>query len=521
MPSKGSVLWVDDEIDLLRPHIKFLKEKGYDVDTATNGDDAVTMVENNRFDLILLDEQMPGRGGLDTLASLKSVSPSLPVVMVTKNEAESLMEEAIGMQISDYLTKPVNPTQVLLTCKKFIEGKKIVADFGQQHYLQDLQPLAVKMSYASSFSDWTEIHNALVQWERMLDTHPEETLRQMLRDQRREANITFSRFIASNYKDWIGGGKNAPTLSPEILDKFVVPQLKSSAGPVFFIVVDCMRYDQWLEMEPLVAELFTVKKDFYCGILPTATAYARNAIFSGLYPGDLETRFPHVWQGGSDDDDTRNKYEKDLLIDFAARKRLGLKNEPKYFKILNQDFGKYVEQQVPSLANQQLTAIVVNFVDMLAHGRSDSSLIRELAPDEGAYRSVTRSWFEHSPLYRIFQAIAQIKNSRVVITTDHGSIRCMRGAKVFGDRETSTCLRFKYGRNVRVEDERTALTVRNPKDFRLPTHGLAVNYVIAYEDYYLVYPTDYHKFLNHYHDTFQHGGISLEEMMLPVITLEH
>jgi CheY-like chemotaxis protein len=498
----------------------FLKEKGYDVDTATNGEDALHLVENNRFDLVLLDEQMPGLGGLDTLSSLKAAAPSLPVVMVTKNEAESLMEEAIGRQISDYLTKPVNPTQVLLTCKKFIEGKKIVSEFAQQHYLQDLQPLSSKMMMAATFEDWVEIHGMLVQWERMLDTHPEETLRQMLRDQRREANLAFARFVQSGYKNWLAGGKGAPVLSPQILDNYTVPQIKEADGSVFFFVIDCMRYDQWLEMEPLVAQMFSVKKDFYCGILPTATAYARNAIFSGLFPGDLETRFPHVWQGGSDDDDTRNKYEKDLLVDFAARKRLGLKNEPKYFKILNQDFGKHVEQQIPSLANQQLTAIVVNFVDMLAHGRSDSTLIRELAPDEGAYRGITRAWFEHSSFYNILKAISLIKNARVVITTDHGSIRCMRGAKVFGDRETSTCLRFKYGRNVKVEDDRTAITVRNPKDFRLPTHGLAVNYVIAVEDYYLVYPTDYHKFLNHYHDTFQHGGISLEEMVLPVITLQ-
>lgn len=519
--SKGSILWVDDEIDLLRAHVLFLKEKGYDVATATNGEDAVELVSKNRYDLVLLDEMMPGRGGLQTLASLKEISPALPVVMVTKNEAESLMEEAIGRQISDYLTKPVNPTQVLLTCKKFIDGKKIVEEFAQQHYLRNLQPLAMQMADANSFEAWADVHNELVKWERTLDTHPEETFQQMLRDQRREANIGFGRFVQAHYKQWVAGKDDAPVLSPQVLDHFVAPAVKENAGPVFFFVIDCMRYDQWLEMETLLAETFTVKKEFYCGILPTATAYARNAIFSGLWPSEVEARFPQIWEGGADDDDTRNKNEKDLLADYVSRKKLGLRSEPKYFKIINHEFGKYVEQQIPSLASQPLTAIVVNFVDMLAHGRSDSTVIRELAPDERAYRAVTHAWFEHSTLFRILKAIAQIPHSRVVLTTDHGSIRCLRGAKVFGDRDTSTCLRFKYGKNVRLDDDRTGYMMKNPKEFKLPSHGLGVNYVVAVEDYYYVYPTDYHKYLSHYHDTFQHGGISLEEMVLPVVTLQH
>lgn len=517
--SKGAILWVDDEIDLLRAHVLFLKEKGYEVETATNGDDAVELVSKHRFDLVLLDEMMPGRGGLDTLASLKEVSPALPVVMVTKNEAESLMEEAIGRQISDYLTKPVNPTQVLLVCKKFIDGKKIVEEFAQQHYLRNLQPLAMQMNDAGTFAEWADVNHELVKWERALDTHPEETFRQMLRDQRREANVGFGRFVQRHYKNWVEGTDDAPTLSPHILDKFVAPALQESKGPVFFFVIDCMRYDQWLEMETLLAETFTIKKDYYCGILPTATAYARNAIFSGLWPSEVEARFPQIWKGGSDDDDERNKNEKDLLTDYVTRKKLGLKNEPKYFKIINHEFGKHVEQQIPSLASQPLTAIVVNFVDMLAHGRSDSTVLRELAPDERAYRSVTKSWFEHSTLLRLLRSISQIPGATIVLTTDHGSIRCLRGAKIFGDRDTSTCLRFKYGRNVRIEDEKTGFVMKNPKDFKLPSHGMGVNYVVALEDYYFVYPTDFHKYLSHYHDTFQHGGISLEEMVLPVITM--
>jgi DNA-binding response OmpR family regulator len=522
MNTKGTILWVDDEIDLLRPHILFLREKGYAVDTATNGEDAIVLVGQRRFDLVLLDEMMPGRGGLETLASLKEVQPALPVVMVTKNEAESLMEEAIGRQISDYLTKPVNPTQVLLTCKKFIDGRRIAEEFAQQHYLQDLQPLAVRMGEAATFGDWAEIHQALVQWERTLDSHPEAAFRDMLRDQRREANVGFGRLITANYKQWVNGtGRDAPILSPQVLDTWVVPHLRAAAGPVFFFVIDCMRYDQWLEMEHVVAEHFSVKRDVTCGILPTATAYARNAIFSGLWPSEVEQRFPHIWEGGIEDDDERNKWEKDLLVDFVRRKQLPVKGEPKYFKIISHEFGKHVEQQIPSLAQNSLTAIVVNFVDMLAHGRSDSTVIRELAPDERAYRAVTRAWFENSTLFGMLRAIAQIKGAKVILTSDHGSIRCLRGSKVFGDRTTSTCLRFKYGKNVRLEEGRSGFVIKNPKEYKLPSHGLGVNYVVAMEDYFLVYPTDYNKYLNHYHDTFQHGGISLEEMVLPVVTLEH
>ncbi len=521
MHSKGTILWVDDEIDLLRSHILFLRDKGYAVETATNGSDAVALVGERRFDLVLLDEMMPGRGGLDTLSSLKEVQPALPVVMVTKNEAESLMEEAIGRQISDYLTKPVNPTQVLLTCKKFIDGRRIAEEFAQQHYLQDLRPLAERMGDARTFSDWAEVHHALVQWERTLDAHPDATFRDMLRDQRREANIGFGRLVTSSYKKWVTGkGDDVPVLAPQVLDTWVVPHIRAAEGPVFFFVIDCMRYDQWLEMEQLVAEFFTVKREYACGILPTATAYARNAIFSGLWPSEVEQRFTQVWEGGAEEDDERNKYEKDLLVDFVQRKKLPVKGEPKYFKIISHDFGKHVEQQIPTLAQQSLTAIVVNFVDMLAHGRSDSTVIRELAPDERAYRAVTRAWFENSTLLRMLRAIAQIKGAKVVITSDHGSIRCLRGAKVFGDRTTSANLRFKYGKNVRLEDERSGFVIKNPAEYKLPSHGLGVNYVIAVEDHFLVYPTDYNKYLNHYHDTFQHGGVSLDEMVLPVVTLE-
>jgi CheY-like chemotaxis protein len=516
------ILWVDDEIELLRSHIIFLSEKGYEVDTVTNGEDAISAVKDNDFDLIFLDENMAGMGGLETLAVIKDLYPNLPVVMITKSEEETLMEDAIGGKINDYLTKPINPSQVLLVCKKLLEGKKISGEYVAKDYLQDFNQISRSLLNEMDFSEWNEIYLKLVNWDMELDTHPDIGLRQTLNDQKKEANKEFSKFVERNYRKWITsmGNIDTPLLTPEITSKYVLNNIEKSNSSVFYFVIDCLRLDQWLIMEKHLNDYFKIEKEYYYAILPTATPYARNSLFSGLYPSEIEKNYPQYWAGeDAEDEKSMNRYEKELLQHLLDRKRIKLRNELKYLKIIDPDVGRSFEQNILSYQNTHLTAVVINFLDMIAHGRSDSDIIKEIAPDEPAYRSLTNSWFMHSSLFSTLRTLAKIENVKIVITTDHGSIRCLRGAKVLGDREASTNLRFKYGRNLKI-DEKYAVYIKNPQDYKLPTRGITINYIISKEDFYFVYPTDYHKFLTHYKDTFQHGGISMEEMILPVITME-
>jgi DNA-binding response OmpR family regulator len=518
---KKRLLWVDDEIELLRSHIIFLTEKGYEVDTAMNGEDAVSCVKEKSYDLIFLDEMMAGMGGLETLGQIKEINQNIPVVMITKSEEETLMDEAIGGKIQDYLTKPVNPSQVLLVCKKILEGKKITGQYAAKDYLMDFNQISQALMQNLDFSEWIDIYLKMVNWEVELDLHSEIGLRQTLNEQKREANKEFSKFVEKNYKNWINtaGEIDTPTLTTEITEKYVLNQVKKENTNVFYFVLDCLRLDQWLVMEKHLRELFIIDKDYYYAILPTATPYARNSLFSGLFPSEIEKYYPDLWQGKDDDEKSMNKYEKELLQLLLDRKKIKLKNELKYIKIIDPEVGRNFEQNILSYQNNNLTAVVVNFLDMIAHGRSDSDILKEIAPDESAYRSLTNSWFTHSSLLGTFRAIAKMGNFKVVITTDHGSIRSLRGAKVLGDREASTNLRFKYGRNLKVDDKH-AIYIKSPQEYKLPKRGVTINYIIAKEDYYFVYPTDYHKYLTYYKDTFQHGGISLEEMILPVITME-
>jgi CheY-like chemotaxis protein len=516
--SKGKILWVDDEIDLLRPHIRLLSERGYTVETATNGEDALTLVKDHGFDLVFLDEMMAGMGGLRTLAEIKDMRPNLPVVMVTKNEEEALMEEAIGVKISDYLTKPVNPSQILMACKKFLEGKKIAGATVSRDYIKEFNEISLALMNPLGHAEWVDLYTRLVGWALELDAHPELGLKQTLSDQFRECNLAFGKYVESNYRDWVEQRHDRPILSHEVVDRFVIPELQPNRS-VFFFVVDCLRLDQWLMMESLLHEYFEISTEYYYSILPTATPYSRNAIFSGSFPSDLELRYPELWEKNEDDENSRNRYERQFLDGLLERRKILLKPEPKYVKILDADFGRNIENTINSYTNSRLTSIVVNFVDMLAHGRSDSHLLKEIAPDESAYRLLTKSWFIHSSLFGMLKTLARNKGVRIILTTDHGSIRSLRGSKVLGDREASTNLRYKYGRNLKAE-EKAAVFVKNPLDFKLPKRGVAANYIIAKEDFYFVYPTDYHKYLNQYRDSFQHGGISMEEMILPVVKLE-
>ena len=518
---KKRILWVDDEIEMLRSHIFFLTDKGYEIETVTNGENAVSEVREKSFDLIFLDEMMAGLGGLQTLTLIKEIKPNIPVVMVTKNEEESLMHDAIGGKITDYLIKPVHPSQVLLVCKKILESKKISGEYVAKDYLHDFNEISRQVMAGPGWEEWTDIYLKLVNWEMELDSHPEVALRQTLTDQKKECNQEFSKYVEKNYLKWINSKNpvNVPMLTPSITNDFVLNELEDSKQSVFYFVLDCLRMDQWFGMEKYLIDLFNIERKFYYSILPTATPYARNSLFSGLYPAEIERYYPELWSSGDDDERSCNKHEKELLQLLLDRKKIKLRGDLKYIKIIDPEVGRNFEQNILSYQNRQFTAVVVNFLDMVAHGRSDSELLKEIAPDEPAYRSLTNSWFAHSSLLSTFRSIARMKNAKVVITTDHGSIRTLRGAKVLGDREASPNLRFKFGRNLKVDDKH-ALYITNPAEYKLPKRGMTVNYIIAKEDYYFVYPTDYHKYLSHYKDTFQHGGISMEEMILPVITME-
>ena len=518
---KGKLLWVDDEIELLKSHIIFLSEKGYEVDTVTNGEDALSEIKRKNYDLIFLDEMMPGLGGLETLARIKEINPNVPVVMITKSEEESLMNDAIGSQITDYLIKPILPSQVLLVCKKILESKQISGEYVAKDYLSDFNKISQSLLTVSDYQDWVDIYLKLVNWDLEFDNHPDLGLRQSLNDQRKECNAEFGKFVEKNYLQWINSPEdyNSPVMSPQVLDKYVIPEIVSAKGPVFLFILDCLRLDQWLVMEKHLMNMFEIQKDYYISILPTATPYARNAIFSGMFPSEIQSEYPELWQGGSDDERSQNKFEKEFLARHLEKRKVRLKTDLKYMKIIDPEVGKGFQQNIRSHSRTHFMAVVVNTLDMIAHGRSDSDILKEIAPDEPAYRSLTDSWFKHSSLLGMFKIVSEMKNAKVIITTDHGSIRSLRGAKVLGDKEASKSLRFKFGRNLKVDDKH-AMFIRNPEEYKLPTRGAAIGYIIAKEDFFFVYPTEYHKYLSIYKDTFQHGGISMEEMILPVIKME-
>ncbi|MCZ7603898.1 MAG: bifunctional response regulator/alkaline phosphatase family protein [Melioribacteraceae bacterium] len=520
MPPKR-ILWVDDEIELLRSHVLFLTEKGYEVETVTNGTDAVNEVNTKNYDLIFLDEMMPGMGGLETLSEIKEINSHIPVVMVTKSEEESLMHDAIGSKISDYLIKPVVPSQILLVCKKIFDRQKISGEYVARDYLNDFNQISTQLLNNPDHSAWIDIYKRLVNYELELDAHPEVDLRQTLSDQKKECNQEFSKYVEKYYKKWIDSLEydDSPNMTPRIIEDRVIPMVRESEGPIFLFVLDCLRLDQWKVMERELINLFNIKTDYYYSILPTATPYARNALFSGLFPSEIEQHYPELWSKEGDDERSQNKYEKELLQLLLKRKHVNLRNDLKYMKIIDPDVGRAFEQNISSHHNTHFMAVVVNFLDMIAHGRSDSDILKEIAPDESAYRSLTASWFRHSSLLATFQTISKMKNAKIVITTDHGSIRALRGAKVLGDKDASSNLRFKFGRNLKVDDKH-AVFVKNPADYKLPRKNMMISYIFAKEDYYFVYPTDYHKYLSYYKDTFQHGGISMEEMILPIITME-
>lgn len=504
------ILWVDDEIDLLQPHIIFLNEHDYSVIPVTNGDDAVVMVQKEAFDLVLLDEMMSGRDGLSTLTEIKDADPSLPVVMITKSEEERLMDEAIGKRIDDYLTKPVNPSQILSVCKKILETRRIMQERIARDYVADFSRIRGQLAGPLGWKDWVEIHSLLSQWDVELDNHGDADLEQTHRDQRRECNAEFAKFVERDYPRWLEGD-DSPPLSVNFISEFVYPYLVAGRS-VFLVVVDCMRLDQWLTIEPLLFDYFSIQRRHYYSILPTATPYSRNALFSGLFPGEIAELYPQLWKWGTTDDQSRNRYERELLERQLAK--MGLKLRPKYIKVLDVGEGKNLLKHISSYRAVPLACVVYNFIDILAHSRSESQVLQEIAPDEAGFRSLMKSWFIHSTIFEVLKKVSQ-QDWVVVLTSDHGSILGTKGTTVYGDRQTSTNIRYKYGDNLGC-DQKHAILVKDPREYKLPRWGLNTNFIIAKEDCYFVYPTEFHKYRKQLQDSFQHGGVSLEEMILPV-----
>lgn len=510
-----NILWADDEIDMLKPHIIFLEQKGYDVSTANSGDEAIDVIKTKPFDIVFLDENMPGLSGIETLSTIKNQFPNLPVVMITKSEEETIMEEAIGSNISDYLIKPVNPNQILLCLKKNLENKKLISQKTTSAYQMEFRNIGMEISSSLNYSEWVEIYKKLVYWELELDKSGDNSMMEVLALQKNEANQVFVKYFEKNYIGWINGKtEKRPVLSHTMMREKVFPYMNSE-NPVFLIVIDNLRYDQWKVLQPLLEEYFRVERDeVYYSILPTVTQYARNALFAGLLPSEIEKKYPKYWIN-EDDEGTKNQYEGELLGENL--KRFGKDIKYSYNKVLNLTAGKKLLESLPNLAGNKLNIIVYNFVDMLSHARTEMEVIQELAEDEAAYRSLTVSWFEHSPLFEMFRYLAE-KKVQVLLTTDHGSVRVQDPVKVIGDRNTNTNLRYKTGRSLDY-DKREVFEVLNPSEAFLPKINISSSYIFCRSSDFFAYPNNYNYYVKYYRNTFQHGGISLEEVLIPFISL--
>jgi CheY-like chemotaxis protein len=510
---KIKILWVDDEIDLLKPHILFLEKKNYEVTTCNNGRDAVDVFAENNFDIVFLDENMPGMSGLETLQEIKEKKSATPVIMITKSEEEYIMEEAIGSKIADYLIKPVNPNQILLSLKKNLDHSRLISEKTTLDYQKEFRKIATELAMVNTFEDWVELYKKLIFWELELEDINDTGLIEILESQKVEANSQFGKFIERNYENWYDPKAHKPIQSHTLFRELVVPELVKKDKPVLFVVIDNLRYDQWKAMESTVNNYYKLEKEVpYFAILPTATQYARNAIFSGLTPLEMEKQFPQYWKNDVDEGG-KNLFEAEFLS--AHLKRLGLNIKEDYFKITNLASGKKLAENFKGLKNNDLVTVVYNFVDMLSHAKTEMDVVKELASDDKAYRSLTLSWFKNSPLLEIIQQ-AQKLGFKLIITTDHGTINCKNPSKVIGDKNTSLNLRYKTGRSLSYENK-DVYAVKDPKKIGLPIINMSSSYIFAKNDYFLAYVNNYNHYVSYYRNTYQHGGISLEEVIIPFL----
>lgn len=512
---KTKILWTDDEIDLLRPHILFLEDKGYEVSTASNGSDAIELVKQQDFDLIFLDENMPGLSGLETLQKILEVRAATPVVMITKSEEEDIMDAAIGSKISDYLIKPVNPKQILLSIKKNIDTKKLITTKTTSDYQAEFRNLSLQMASAGNFTEWSEIYKRLLYWELELETSEDISMNEVFQMQKLEADTEFSKFIKNHYMDWLDpAGRNKPVLSSQIMRDYVFPSL-AKKEKVVFILIDNMRFDQWRTIQPVINEFYqTQKEDVYSSILPTSTQYARNAIFSGLMPASIQKLFPKYWLN-DDQEGNKNEFEQQLLE--AHLQRAGIKSRLYYEKVFNNKMCAKLLENLSSILQNDLIALVFNFVDMLSHANTDMDMVRELASNDAAYRSLTLSWFQHSLMVDLIRDLAQ-KKVNIILTTDHGTIRVNHPVKVVGDRTTSKNLRYKLGKNLSY-NEKEVFEIKHPEKAQLPKATVSSRYIFAIRNDFFAYPNNFNHYVKYYTNTYQHGGVSMEEMILPVIKL--
>jgi CheY-like chemotaxis protein len=511
------ILWVDDEVALLKPHLLFLRQRGYQVDTTTNGDDALALIRTQPYDLVLLDEQMPGRRGLEVLAVLRREAPYLRVVMVTKSEEDLTMREAVGRRVDDYLVKPASPLQVLSVVMRLLEGERLQQQRAAQDFAARFPALSRLRNEARGWPDYFALYSELVDWDLRLHEAGEaglaDTVHALLAEVRRE----FGAYVVREYGRWTAAGsvpgEDRPVLSTDLVARNLAPLLGERA--VLFMVIDCLRLDQWRALRPLLATDFDLAESLYCGILPTATPYARNALFSGLYPDAIAERYPDWW--GSDEG-SLNAFEDELFRDQLQR-LTGRSVPVHYEKVFSDaDADDLVGRVRGALRRGRVVSVVFNFVDLLTHGRSESSVLLEVARDAPALRGLTRQWFERSGAFRVLREAA-LQGVPVVVTTDHGSILCERPVTIYARRDATSNLRYKFGQGLRPGDPAAVFMVSDERVLRFPRGRMATNYVLALEDTFFVYPTKLREYQARYRGSFLHGGATPEEMILPVAVL--